>query len=76
MHSCLMIDEALVNIVKDVEGSTLLNIALTCRTFYEPAMDQVWYELGGFKPLIRCLPKNITYVNTSCPYRNHLSVVR
>ncbi|GJE97888.1 hypothetical protein PsYK624_141100 [Phanerochaete sordida] len=36
--------------------SALVNIALTSRVFYEPAMDELWANMSGFGRLIACLP--------------------
>ena len=33
-------------------------MALVCRAFYEPAMNVLWRELRGLRPLIECLPKD------------------
>ncbi|KAG1776422.1 hypothetical protein EV702DRAFT_349801 [Suillus placidus] len=38
---------------------TLLALALTCKSFTEPALDLLWRHLGGLEPLIRCLPQSL-----------------
>ncbi|KAG1851910.1 hypothetical protein F4604DRAFT_1933846 [Suillus subluteus] len=38
---------------------TLLALALTCKSFTEPALDLLWRHLGGFEPLIKCLPRSL-----------------
>ncbi|KAG1846077.1 hypothetical protein DFJ58DRAFT_664029 [Suillus subalutaceus] len=38
---------------------TLLALALTCKSFTEPALDLLWRHLGRLEPLIRCLPQSL-----------------
>ncbi|KAG2343030.1 hypothetical protein BDR05DRAFT_316721 [Suillus weaverae] len=38
---------------------TLLALALTCKSFTEPALDLLWRHLDGLEPLIRCLPQSL-----------------
>jgi hypothetical protein len=38
---------------------TFLALALTCKSFTEPALDFLWRELDGLDPLIRCLPPSL-----------------
>ncbi|KAG1846073.1 hypothetical protein DFJ58DRAFT_501358 [Suillus subalutaceus] len=53
--------------VSDAEGTwvfldmrkTLLALALTCKSFTEPALDLLWRHLGGLEPLIKCLPQSL-----------------
>ena len=66
MHRCLCIHEVLLNIISfckegdDAKDIDLLNLALTCRAFYEPAMDALWYTLAvGIGPLLLLLPDNV-----------------
>ncbi|KAF9460419.1 hypothetical protein BDZ94DRAFT_1266201 [Collybia nuda] len=68
MHRCLEISELLTRIflfttgsrdVWPVRGSsTLLALALTCKTFSGPALDILWSFMPGLKPLIPCLPSD------------------
>ena len=59
MHSFIAIDEifqvVLTNVIEDV---TLRSLALSCRAFYEPAMDVLWSDLEGLQPLVKCLPSH------------------
>ena len=70
MHRCLCVQEMLLHIISfcqrdDIsEYTDLLNIALTCRAFYEPAMDALWYTLlMGIGPLLLLLPTNVSIRN-------------
>ncbi|KAG0700846.1 hypothetical protein DFH29DRAFT_929970, partial [Suillus ampliporus] len=38
---------------------SLLALALTCKSFTEPALDLLWRHLGGLEPLIKCLPQSL-----------------
>ncbi|KAG1791798.1 uncharacterized protein BJ212DRAFT_1293645 [Suillus subaureus] len=38
---------------------TLLALALTCKSFTEPALDLLWRHLDRLEPLIRCLPQSL-----------------
>ncbi|GJE96243.1 hypothetical protein PsYK624_124370 [Phanerochaete sordida] len=55
MHHCLQIDEILHHIAQYADGS-LVDMALVCHAFYEPAMTLLWRELSGLRPLFACLP--------------------
>ena len=59
MHRCLYIQEIVRNVASYSADQDVLPMALTCRTFHEPAMDFVWKELTGLGPLIRCLPEKL-----------------
>ncbi|OAX33883.1 hypothetical protein K503DRAFT_775124 [Rhizopogon vinicolor AM-OR11-026] len=39
--------------------ATIAALARTCKEFKEPALDSLWKEIYGFKPLILCLPEGI-----------------
>ena len=65
MHPCLQIDEVLRRITNDMvilspgDSSQFLKLALTCRTFYEPAMDVLWGKyVTDMRSLILCLPED------------------
>jgi hypothetical protein len=40
-------------------NSTLLALALTCKSFTELALDLLWRKLDRLSPLIRCLPPSL-----------------
>lgn len=56
MHKCLQIEEVVQMIVAQLAGSKtggqwwrdITNVGLTCKGFYEPAMDVSWRDLGDF----------------------------
>lgn len=57
MHRCLHIQE-IVQHVADCEewGLYKVNLALTCRAFYEPATSLRWRKLRRLEPLVLLLP--------------------
>ncbi|KAJ3544149.1 hypothetical protein NM688_g5773 [Phlebia brevispora] len=48
-----------------LDFKTVLALALTCRTFQEPALDQLWKEQWGFKNLISLMPDDLWVLSTS-----------
>lgn len=69
MHRCLIIDEILHNVAAHLtDDQSRLRMALSCRTFYEPAMDSLSSDsLGGLKPLVKCLPEDSTGMTVDDP---------
>ncbi|KAF9225243.1 hypothetical protein BS17DRAFT_730527 [Gyrodon lividus] len=71
MHKALCVQEILSNIfdrvctdLDDPEWQPNLNpslaaLARTCRTFQEPAVDALWFQLDDLTPLLRCLPQDV-----------------
>ncbi|KAG2033853.1 hypothetical protein BDR03DRAFT_653583 [Suillus americanus] len=78
MHVCLLPIEILFHIftIRNNESFRdflvqLAVLARTCRKFKEPALDILWKDIIGFKPLILCLPEGV--VNTD---RKNLTLKR
>ncbi|KAK7691889.1 hypothetical protein QCA50_005294 [Cerrena zonata] len=66
MHRSLQIPEIIRNIFSlsddDHEGrKALAQCCLTCRFFYEPAADALWYHLPDLAPLLKCLPEEFVF---------------
>lgn len=60
MHQCLSICEVLYSICDRTDTKAdALSLAMTCRTFLEPALDALWREIVLFDPLIACLPGDL-----------------
>jgi hypothetical protein len=63
MHHCLDIPELICIIFELVRacGShrDIVALALTCKTFRDPALRTLWAKLPSFDPLVRCLPNDI-----------------
>lgn len=60
MHCYLRIDEVLQGIADIFElenPKTLLHMSLTCRAFFDPAMNALWRTLPDSEYLIRVLPE-------------------
>ncbi|KAJ3544150.1 hypothetical protein NM688_g5772 [Phlebia brevispora] len=47
-----------------LEFRTVLSLALTCRTFKEPALDLLWKEQWGLRNLIALLPRDLWAMST------------
>lgn len=45
--------------------AALLNAALACRAFFEPAMANLWWRVNGFMPFIKLLPNVSSKVSQS-----------
>ncbi|KAI0944045.1 hypothetical protein AcV7_001973 [Taiwanofungus camphoratus] len=66
MHNCLKISEILTVIIEHaysdpdsrpvIATRTLVALALTCKTFLEPALDRLWHEQQTLVPLVKTLP--------------------
>ena len=63
MHRCFEVLEILNHILDFVlqsEGGqkSLAALAISCRTFQDPALDVLWRRLPCIGPLVRCLPSD------------------
>ena len=84
MHPCLQIDEVLRQITFELKTFSiftcrdLLSMALSCKTFYEPAMDELWGFMGDVRALISCLPEDarqVRFVKSSFERNPDLDVI-
>ncbi len=41
------------------DKSTLSRLSMTCRSFMEPALDELWYKLDSLDPLVRCMESDL-----------------
>ncbi|KAG2141082.1 hypothetical protein DEU56DRAFT_283068 [Suillus clintonianus] len=71
MNQALLVPEVLLDIFAHLNQigepsygrETLLSrqslaaLAMTCKTFYEPAMDFLWSNMSGLLPLLGCVPR-------------------
>ncbi|KAG1755950.1 hypothetical protein EDB19DRAFT_1843614, partial [Suillus lakei] len=71
MHVCLLPTEIILHILSDIYGDPgwrlkriTLALARTCKKFKEPALDTLWKDVYGFKPLISCLPEGVGSTST------------
>ncbi|KAH9922057.1 uncharacterized protein B0H18DRAFT_1018935 [Fomitopsis serialis] len=68
VHQALTTPE-LVRMIVDEAGSgwpgwsldlpTLLSLALVCRVFHEPALDNLWFHQNGLHNVVNCLPTEL-----------------
>jgi hypothetical protein len=71
-HVCFLPAEILCDIfttIREVDSKpnsrrTVAALARTCRTFQEPALDVLWRDIKGFKPLLSCLPEGVVIRTT------------
>jgi hypothetical protein len=60
MHRCLDVQEIILIIFHlTTTKRDLAALAVTCKTFRDPALEILWSELNEFSPLARCLPNDI-----------------
>ncbi|OJA10044.1 hypothetical protein AZE42_07693 [Rhizopogon vesiculosus] len=69
VHVCLLPTEILLGIftiIREEPGTrdslkreTIAALARTCKTFKEPALDVLWENISGIKPLISFLPEGV-----------------
>ncbi|OAX39712.1 hypothetical protein K503DRAFT_865212 [Rhizopogon vinicolor AM-OR11-026] len=61
LHICTTIDGELKGSPDQRRDSriTIAALARTCRAFKEPALDVLWKNIDGIKPLISCLPQGV-----------------
>ncbi|KAG0694970.1 hypothetical protein DFH29DRAFT_880347 [Suillus ampliporus] len=71
MHRALLLFEVLVDIFayvnqisdpsstgeKPLARKSLAALATTCKTFHEPAMNELWADICGLKPLLGCVTR-------------------
>ncbi|KAF8349640.1 hypothetical protein F5887DRAFT_947356 [Amanita rubescens] len=38
---------------------SLYRLSQTCKSFMEPALDELWYKLDNFSPLLFCMPEDL-----------------
>ncbi|KAG1733764.1 hypothetical protein EDD22DRAFT_362802 [Suillus occidentalis] len=67
MHRALLVCEILLEIFKHVSHDPwtsttrtrrfLAALAATCKTFYEPAMNELWAEIDGLNPQLGCVTR-------------------
>lgn len=56
MHKLFRIHEILDLIARNLPTKHQSKMAMLCRTFYEPTMDELWHTINTLRILIRCLP--------------------
>ena len=59
MHKVLRIHEIIGLIARNLPPKEQCKMALLCRTFYEPTMDELWHTMESIGPLILCLPREV-----------------
>ncbi|KAJ7048387.1 hypothetical protein C8F01DRAFT_1380194 [Mycena amicta] len=70
MHRCLQIPEIVLQVIELASTistwpkGTFLSLALVCRAFEDPALDELWRDLGtrGLEYILRCFPADLLKV--------------
>ncbi|KDQ58965.1 hypothetical protein JAAARDRAFT_192531 [Jaapia argillacea MUCL 33604] len=70
MHSCLRVAEIQQRIFGDFAGmemsragaATLAALAVTCRTFSDQALDELWRDQLNLAQLVRCMPDEMVHI--------------
>lgn len=63
MHRSLQIPEILSEILASIspesqkDRASQAAMARTCKLFYEPAMNALWFKINSITPLLKCLPQ-------------------
>ncbi|KAG2072793.1 hypothetical protein BDR04DRAFT_1152895 [Suillus decipiens] len=60
MHRALQTEDIIYTVLEYLRpsGTDLVNVAMTCRTLGELALDMIWFEQRSLIPLILCLPRD------------------
>ncbi|KAG1802522.1 uncharacterized protein BJ212DRAFT_1591281 [Suillus subaureus] len=60
MHRALAVGDIVHNILQHVKssGTDLINVAVTCSTLSDPALNILWLEQSSLGPLVMCLPQD------------------
>ncbi|KAG1763397.1 hypothetical protein EDD22DRAFT_887385 [Suillus occidentalis] len=57
-HQALLVHDVLLDIFAYMDRRKFLAaLAVTCKAFYEPAMDLLWAKIDGLEPLLGCVTR-------------------
>ncbi|KAJ6518896.1 hypothetical protein C8R45DRAFT_885102 [Mycena sanguinolenta] len=56
MHPVLLLDDVLRQILDFCPKASLPAVAMTCKSWKDPALDGIWSHLGSLVPLLRLIP--------------------
>lgn len=74
MHHCLETPELLQYVLEYTEKPiALLNLALTCKTFSNSALDSLWSVHSDLKAVLKLLPEDALQFST---YNSHLDIIK
>ncbi|EIW75199.1 hypothetical protein CONPUDRAFT_147332 [Coniophora puteana RWD-64-598 SS2] len=59
MHHCLSVSELILAICCSSNDAALANLAQTCKTFQEPALNVLYSDLDCMSKLLMCLPQDL-----------------
>lgn len=62
-HACLLVNEIVSEIIfhllSDGYERSIVNLGITCKALYEPAMDILWEDIDTLEPLLMCFPRGV-----------------
>jgi hypothetical protein len=67
MEQVLRIPEVVRTICSNLNTASNRRMALTCRSFLEPALDELWRTLRSFQSLVDVLPSDLWTVDLLPP---------
>lgn len=76
MHLCLQIAEIQEQIISMSSRRTNVQLAMTCRTFHEPALNAVSASVEGYMPLIKWIFGVVSERKTSTGCQKETRIVR
>ena len=64
VHRCLLVPELFQFVCEglthdDKRSATLASLARTCRAFEGPALDALWRNIEGLRPLLSTMPSDL-----------------
>ncbi|KAI0084849.1 hypothetical protein BDY19DRAFT_469529 [Irpex rosettiformis] len=64
VHPCLRIAEIQMEVFHYLARKDCVNVARTCSTFYDQAMDVIWAKVKTFIPFVKCMPPEVLTIQT------------
>lgn len=65
VYRVIVINEIVAMITVYLFKAELLNLGMSCRVFYEPAMDRLWHTIFSLAHLLLCLPVDLVETSPS-----------
>ena len=56
---CLELRQLICEQIGSNDKCSLYRLSQTCKSFMEPALDELWYKLDNFSPLLFCMPEDL-----------------
>ena len=59
LHKCLLIADIQALIFGSLTPKDCIQLAITCSSFYEEAVNVVWADVSSLVPFARCMPPDV-----------------